>query len=297
MRRRLRPCPGLIRWCLGFRSARLRCWWPRSSSAGIATGILAGLFGIGGGAIIVPVLYEIFRILGVPEEVRMQLCVGTSMAIIIPTTIRSYLAHRAKGAVLDDVLRQWALPAVVGVAVGSVIAYFAPSAVFKIVFIDGRDGDRASSFCSAATTGGSPTIFPVAPAMTGYGFLIGITSSLMGVSGGSVSNMIQTLYGKPLHNAVATSAGLGVPITIAGTIGLDDRGLAEDGAAAAALDRLRLAARRRDHGAGVELHRALRRAARAPAVEASARNRLRRCSCCWSRRALWRACFRARAPS
>ena len=68
--------------------------------AGVATGILAGLFGIGGGAIIVPVLYEIFRILGVPEEVRMQLCVGTSMAIIIPTTIRSYLTHRAKGAVL-----------------------------------------------------------------------------------------------------------------------------------------------------------------------------------------------------
>ena len=56
--------------------------------------------------------------------------------------------------------------------------------------------------------------------MIGYGFLIGITSSLMGVSGGSVSNMIQTLYGKPLHNAVATSSGLGVPITIAGTIGL-----------------------------------------------------------------------------
>ena len=69
--------------------------------AGVATGILAGLFGIGGGAIIVPVLYEVFRILGVPEEVRMQLCVGTSMAIIIPTTIRSYLTHRAKGAVLQ----------------------------------------------------------------------------------------------------------------------------------------------------------------------------------------------------
>ena len=101
---------------------------------GIATGILAGLFGIGGGAIIVPVLYEVFRILGVPEEVRMQLCVGTSMAIIVPTTIRSYLAHRAKGAVLRDVMRHWALPAVLGVAVGSVIAYFAPGAVFKIVF-------------------------------------------------------------------------------------------------------------------------------------------------------------------
>src|SRR5678815_3883280 len=92
--------------------------------AGVATGILAGLFGIGGGAIIVPVLYEVFRILGVPEEVRMQLCVGTSMAIIIPTTIRSYLTHRAKGAVMMDVVRAWAPPAVLGVAVGSVIAYF-----------------------------------------------------------------------------------------------------------------------------------------------------------------------------
>ena len=86
--------------CSGCRSASLCCsprpWWSR----GIVTGILAGLFGIGGGAIIVPVLYEVFRILGVPEEVRMQLCVGTSMAIIVPTTIRSYLTHRAKGAVL-----------------------------------------------------------------------------------------------------------------------------------------------------------------------------------------------------
>jgi uncharacterized membrane protein YfcA len=186
---------------------------------GVATGILAGLFGIGGGAIIVPVLYEVFRILGVPEEVRMQLCVGTSMAIIIPTTIRSYLVHRAKGAVLHDVMRQWALPAVLGVAAGSMIAYFAPAAVFKIVFLVvvtiiavkllfGRDSWRIASD------------FPGRAAMTGYGFLIGVTSSLMGVSGGSVSNMIQTLYGKSLHNAVATSAGLGVPITIAGTIGL-----------------------------------------------------------------------------
>ena len=187
--------------------------------AGVATGILAGLFGIGGGAIIVPVLYEVFRVLGVPDDVRMQLCVGTSMAIIIPTTIRSYLAHRAKGAVLHSVVRAWAVPAVVGVAAGSVIAYFAPSAVFKVVFmitltiiaiklLFGRDNWRIADE------------FPGRLAMSGYGFLIGIVSSLMGVSGGSVSNMIQTLYGKSMHNAVATSAGLGVPITVAGTIGL-----------------------------------------------------------------------------
>ena len=61
-------------------------------AAGIVTGLLAGLFGIGGGAVIVPVLFEIFRILGVPEAVRMQLCIGTSLAVIVPTAIRSYQA-------------------------------------------------------------------------------------------------------------------------------------------------------------------------------------------------------------
>jgi uncharacterized membrane protein YfcA len=141
------------------------------------------------------------------------------MAIIIPTTIRSYLTHRAKGAVLHEVVRAWALPAVVGVAVGAVIAYFAPSSVFKLVFmitvtiiaiklLFGRDSWQIADE------------FPGRAAMSAYGFVIGIVSSLMGVSGGSVSNMIQTLYGKSMHNAVATSSGLGVPITIAGTIGL-----------------------------------------------------------------------------
>src|SRR5947209_10074581 len=104
-------------------------------AGGIVTGILAGLFGIGGGAVIVPALYEVFRILGVPEEVRMQLCIGTSLAIIVPTTIRSYLAHRDRGEGIREVVRQWALPAIAGVAVGSLLAAYAPSALFKIAFI------------------------------------------------------------------------------------------------------------------------------------------------------------------
>src|ERR1700720_749630 len=104
-------------------------------AAGVVTGLLAGLFGIGGGAVIVPVLFEVFRLLGVPEEVRMQLCVGTSIAIIVPTTIRSYLAHREKGLVIPQVIRLWAAPAVLGVICGAVIAAFAPAAVFKVAFI------------------------------------------------------------------------------------------------------------------------------------------------------------------
>ena len=84
-------------------------------AGGVVTGILAGLFGIGGGAIIVPVLYEVFRIIGVPEEVRMQLCIGTSLAIIVPTTIRSYQAHRATGIDVGGIIRLWWLPALIGV--------------------------------------------------------------------------------------------------------------------------------------------------------------------------------------
>jgi uncharacterized membrane protein YfcA len=185
---------------------------------GVVTGILAGLFGIGGGAVIVPVLYEVFRVLGVPEEVRMQLCVGTSIAIIVPTTVRSYLTHRQKGLVVPRVIRLWALPAVIGVACGSLIAAFAPSAVFKIAFVV-IAGFIATKFLFAGDRWNLGTDLPGAVPMTLYGFGIGLAGSLMGVSGGSLSNIVLTLYGKSIHQAVATSSGLGVPITIVGTIG------------------------------------------------------------------------------
>src|SRR5215213_7479228 len=94
--------------------------------AGAVTGLLAGVFGVGGGAVIVPVLYELFRVVGVPEEIRMPLCVGTSLAIIIPTSIRSFNAHSAKGAVDMTILRRWAVPVVVGVVMGSLVARYAP---------------------------------------------------------------------------------------------------------------------------------------------------------------------------
>src|SRR5215813_11501179 len=104
-------------------------------ASGVVTGVLAGLFGIGGGAVIVPVLFEVFGILGVPDEVRMQLCVGTSLAIIVPTNIRSYLTHRAKGAVDERVVRLWVVPALAGTAIGAVAAAFAPPAIFRLAFV------------------------------------------------------------------------------------------------------------------------------------------------------------------
>jgi uncharacterized membrane protein YfcA len=186
--------------------------------AGLVTGVLAGLFGIGGGALIVPVLYEVFRVLGVPDEVRFQLCVGTSIAIIVPTNVFSYFTHRGKGAVMMEVVRAWAVPAVIGVAAGSAIAAFAPGAVLKLAFV------LIATVIAFKLLFGRETWrldddLPGSAAMASYGVFVGLSASLMGISGGSVSNMILTLYGKSIHKAVATSAALGVPITAAGTIG------------------------------------------------------------------------------
>ena len=196
---------------------------------GVVTGVLAGLFGIGGGAIIVPVLYEVFRIVGVPEDVRMQLCIGTSLAIIVPTTINAYRAHLKKGAVIAGIVRQWAVPAVIGVVLGAIIATFAPAAVFKIAFVF-IVSFIAIKLLFARDSWRIAEDLPTGLLMRLYGFFIGLASSLMGVSGGSISNTILTLYGKPIHGAVATSAGLGVPITIAGTIGYVLAGLPHQGA-------------------------------------------------------------------
>ena len=195
--------------------------------AGIVTGIFAGLFGIGGGAVIVPVLFEAFRILGVPEEVRMQLCVGTSLAIIVPTTIRSYLAHRANGMAIAPVMWAWTLPAIVGVAVGAIAAAYAPADVFKLAFVLIAGAIAAKLlFGRASRVVASDLPGPVP--MTFYGFLVGLASSLMGVSGGALSTIVLTFYGQPIHSAVATSAGIGVPITVAGTIGYILAGLSHE---------------------------------------------------------------------
>jgi uncharacterized protein len=186
--------------------------------AGILTGILAGLFGIGGGAIIVPVLFEFFRLLGVAEGIRMQLCIGTSLAIIAPTTIRSFRAHRASGQVMPEVVRSWAVPSVIGVAIGSAAAAFAPAALFKLAFVL-IAGIIAAKLLFAGNRWALGSELPGRAGMAGYGFLVGLASSLMGISGGSLVTMVLTLYGKPIHSAVATAAGVGVPITIAGAFG------------------------------------------------------------------------------
>src|ERR1700693_3833327 len=104
-------------------------------AVGALSGFLAGLFGIGGGAVLVPVFYECFRLAGVPLEVRMPLCVGTSLAVIIPTSISSFRAHYLRGAVDMAILKIWWRPIVIGVIAGSITARHAPERLFKYVFV------------------------------------------------------------------------------------------------------------------------------------------------------------------
>lgn len=186
--------------------------------AGVMTGLLAGLFGVGGGAVIVPVLYQVFASLGVPEAVRMHLCVGTSLAIIIPTSIQSFRTHRAKGATRMDVLKLWAVPTVLGTAIGSALAAFAPGLLLKAVFVVVAGSNAIKNLAGRDNWRIGPD-FPGTFAMRAYGFGIGFASALMGIGGGAISNMIFSLYGRSIHQAVATSAGLGVLISVPGTLG------------------------------------------------------------------------------
>ncbi|NRF65585.1 sulfite exporter TauE/SafE family protein [Aquincola sp. S2] len=188
------------------------------AAAGCITGVLAGLFGVGGGAVLVPVLYEVFGALQVPEGVRMPLCVGTSLAVIVPTSLRSFRAHRAHGAADMEIVQVWAAPVVLGVLAGSAVARFAPAALFKGVFVVVATASalRLLFFRNAGSVFGE---MPGKLGMRLYGAVIGVLSSLMGIGGGQLSNLFMTLYGRPIHQAIATSAGLGSLIAIPGAIG------------------------------------------------------------------------------
>ena len=187
-------------------------------AVGAVSGFLAGVFGIGGGAILVPVFYECFRLAGVPLEVRMPLCIGTSLAIIIPTAIRSARAHYARGAVDMEIIRQWWLPVLAGVIAGSVTARYAPERLFKIVFVVVA-WSAALRLLLARETWKFGDDLPRGPLMKVYGFFVGILSTLMGIGGGLFSNLLMTFYGRPIHQAVATSSALAVLISIPGALG------------------------------------------------------------------------------
>jgi uncharacterized protein len=198
------------------------------AATGALVGILAGLFGVGGGTITVPVLFYVFGYLGIDESVAMPAAVGTSLALIVPTSIKSARGHLAKGAVDVPLLKQWIATVTAGVVIGAVIARFADPWVFQVVFVM-----VASANAIKLIFGGDK--WTIAPTMPGgvlslvYGWVVGLTSALMGIGGGAIANLIFTLHGKPIHQAVGTSAALGVLISIPGALGYMWAGWAKAG--------------------------------------------------------------------
>jgi uncharacterized protein len=187
-------------------------------AAGVLAGLLAGLFGIGGGAILVPIFFHVFGLLGVADAVRMHLALGTSLAIIVPTSIRSFTAHRQKGAVDIDLLKSWIVAVPLGTLIATVVAAWASSTELRLIFavialvlalrmIFARDSWRLG------------TDLPKNPVKFLVGTGIGILSGLMGIGGGVMNNTFMTLYGRSIHQAVATSSGVGVLISIPGLVG------------------------------------------------------------------------------
>ena len=209
--------------------------------AGAAIGFLAGLFGVGGGAISVPVFFEIFLTLGYAPEVAMPVAVGTSLAVIVPTSISSALGHHKRGTLDLEILRLWALPILLGVATGSVVARFAAPAVFQLAFVC-----VASLIALKFLTGGAGwrlrDTLPGAAVMRAGGAAIGFVSSIMGIGGGAVSTMFLSLFGAPIHRAISTSAGVGALISIPGTVGYILAGLGRQDLPPATLGFVSLAA-------------------------------------------------------
>ncbi|MCR4265429.1 sulfite exporter TauE/SafE family protein [Nitratireductor sp. ZSWI3] len=188
------------------------------AGAGIVAGFMAGLFGIGGGAVLVPVFYQVFGLFGVDEAVRMHLSVGTSLAIIVPTSLRSFRAHYLRGAVDMDILRSFVLAVPAGVVLAALVAAHVSSEGLRAIFagiaflvslrlLFNRDRWRLG------------TVVPANPVRSVVGVLIGFFSTLMGIGGGVMNNTFMTLYGRPMHQAVATSSGVGVLISVPGLIG------------------------------------------------------------------------------
>lgn len=187
-------------------------------AVGAVAGVLAGIFGIGGGAVMVPVFYQGLGILGVDEAVRMHLAVGTSLAVIVPTSISSFRAHLKRGAVDVDLLKSFAVPVPVGVVLASLTAAALSSGGLRVVFALIATGVGLRLLFNRESWRLGSDI-PGNPARALFGLVLGYLSTLMGIGGGVMNNTFMTLYGRPIHQAVATSSGMGVLISVPGMIG------------------------------------------------------------------------------
>ena len=187
------------------------------AAAGSVAGVLAGLFGMGGGAVLVPILAEFLGVLGVHESVRMHMAVGTSLAIIVPTAVRSYRVHDAAGAPDRDLLKSWVLWVPLGVVIAGFFVADVSGQTLRLIFAVVALLMAFKMFFNRDSWVIANDL-PRQPWRGGAGFGIGFLSTFMGIGGGNLNNVLMTSFGRSIHQAVATSAGLGVLIAVPGVI-------------------------------------------------------------------------------
>ncbi len=181
-------------------------------------GVIGGLLGVGGGIVLVPAFFYTFGALGFHEGQIMQVCVATSLATIVVTSLRSVSAHHRKGAVDWQVLRDWG-PWLVGAsALGVVVAARVSSSALQLVFglLAGLAGLWMAFGRSDWRLGAAMPGQPVRALLAGA---VGFFSALMGIGGGTFGVPLMTLYAMPIHRAVATASGFGVLIAVPAVLG------------------------------------------------------------------------------
>jgi uncharacterized membrane protein YfcA len=188
------------------------------TAAGLVGGLVAGLFGVGGGTVIVPAVFYAFEVLGVGGEGNLHTAIGTSLLTIVATSWRSLRAHRAHGAVDEGVLKTWTPWVAAGALVGAGVAGFTSMQGLAIVY-------GLCLLVVAAQMGLLPEGMTLRRDLpTGWGrrvtgTVIGGLSAMMGIGGGSFGGMMMSLCGRPIHQAVATASGFGLAIGTAATLG------------------------------------------------------------------------------
>ena len=188
------------------------------AGAGCLAGFLSGFFGIGGGVVLVPILAACFVVQGVAPELVSHMAVGTSLGIIIPTAIRSFLSHRKLGGGNRALLRLWVFWVPFGVVVAAFIVPHVPGVVLRYLFASVATLIAIKMLIRRIDWTISRDL-PSVWANRFAGFGIGFLSTFMGIGGGNLNNLFMTLFGQSMHQAVATSAGLGVLIAVPGALG------------------------------------------------------------------------------
>jgi uncharacterized membrane protein YfcA len=183
---------------------------------GIA-GILAGLLGVGGGLVIVPVLAWLFHRAGMAPELLIHLAIGTSLATIVFTSLSSVWAHQRRGAVLWQPFWRLSPGIVLGAALGAALADKLPGDVLRLIF--GLFELAVSLQMGLNLRPAAHRDLPGKWGMGAAGFVIGLVSAVVGIGGGTMSVPFLQWCNVPMRQAVATSAACGLPIALAGALG------------------------------------------------------------------------------